>query len=112
MTDPRVTDAGPAGRVFPRVFRRTLPIVERAEGTTLHADDGRSYLDAAGGAIVVNVGHGRRSVADAMAAQAARVAYAHGTAFTSVALEAYAAELGEILPLDAPAVYPVSGGSE
>src|SRR5450830_384136 len=47
-----------------------------------------------------------------MAAQAARVAYAHGTAFTSAALEAYAAELGEILPLDAPAVYPVSGGSE
>ena len=112
MTNPRATDAGPAGRVFPRVFGRSLPIVERAEGATLHAADGRSYLDAAGGAIVVNVGHGRRSVADVMAAQAARVAYAHGTAFTSAALEAYAAELGEILPLDAPAVYPVSGGSE
>jgi hypothetical protein len=112
MTDRRPTDAGPAGRVFPRVFGRTLPIVERGEGATLHAADGRSYLDAAGGAIVVNVGHGRRSVAEVMAAQTARVAYAHGTAFTSAALEAYAAELGAILPLDAPAVYPVSGGSE
>ena len=112
MTDSRSTGAAPAGRVFPRVFGRTLPIVERGEGATLHASDGRSYLDAAGGAIVVNVGHGRRSVADVMAAQTARVAYAHGTAFTSAALEAYAAELGAILPLDSPAVYPVSGGSE
>ncbi len=112
MTDSRASDAGPAGRVFPRVFGRTLPVVERGDGSTLYAADGRAYLDAAGGAIVVNVGHGRRSVADAMAAQAARVAYAHGTAFTSEALEAYAVELGPVLPLDAPAVYPVSGGSE
>ena len=112
MTDPHASGAGPAGRVFPRVFGRTLPVVERGDGATLYAADGRSYLDAAGGAIVVNVGHGRRSVADAMAAQAARIAYAHGTAFTSEALEAYATELGPVLPLDAPAVYPVSGGSE
>src|SRR5207342_1198875 len=68
--------------------------------------------DAAGGAIVVNVGHGRRSVADAMAEQAGRVAYAHGSAFTNDALEAYAGELGPHLPLEDPAIYPVSGGSE
>ena len=32
--------------------------------------EGREYLDAAGGAIVVNVGHGRREIAAAMADQA------------------------------------------
>ncbi len=99
-----------------RVFRRSLdpdpPVAVRAEGSTIWDADGRSYLDAAGGAIVVNVGHGRRSVADAMAGQAARVAYAHGSAFTNEALEAYAARLGPRLPLDDPAIYPVSGGSE
>ena len=84
----------------------------RAEGSTIWDAQGRAYLDAAGGAIVVNVGHGRRSVADAMREQAGRVAYAHGSAFTSEALEAYAAELGPHLPLDDPAIYPVSGGSE
>ncbi len=47
-----------------------------------------------------------------MAEQAGRVAYAHGSAFTNDALEAYAAELGPRLPLDDPAIYPVSGGSE
>ena len=47
-----------------------------------------------------------------MAEQAGRLAYAHGTAFTSEPLEAYAAELGPHLPMRDPAIYPVSGGSE
>lgn len=98
------------------VFRRSLdpdpPVAVRAEGSTIWDATGRAYLDAAGGAIVVNVGHGRGSVARAMADQAGRVAYAHGSAFTSEALEAYATEVGPRLPLDDPAIYPVSGGSE
>ena len=61
---------------------------------------------------MVNIGHGRRSVADAMAEQAGRLAYAHGSAFTNEPLEAYASELGPHLPVDDPAIYPVSGGSE
>ncbi len=101
-----------AGRVFRRSIDPDPPVAVRAEGATIWDDRGRSYLDAAGGAIVVNVGHGRRSVADAMAEQAGRVAYAHGSAFTNDALEAYAVELGPHLPLDDPAIYPVSGGSE
>ncbi len=99
-----------------RVFRRSLdpdpPVAVRAEGSTIWDATGRAYLDAAGGAIVVNVGHGRRSVAAAMADQAGRLAFAHGSAFTNEPLEAYAAELGPRLPLDDPAIYPVSGGSE
>jgi adenosylmethionine-8-amino-7-oxononanoate aminotransferase len=101
-----------AGRVFPRVFGRRLPIADHAAGVTIWDADGHAYLDAAGGAVVVGIGHGRTEVAAVMAAQAGRVAYAHGTAFTSEALEAYVAEVGPLLPLDAPAVYPVSGGSE
>ena len=42
----------------------------------------------------------------------ARLSYAHGSAFTTEALERYAAELGPHLPVDDPAIYPVSGGSE
>jgi adenosylmethionine-8-amino-7-oxononanoate aminotransferase len=47
-----------------------------------------------------------------MADQAARLAYAHGSAFTTEPLEAYAAEVARVLPVDEPAIYPVSGGSE
>ncbi|TMG09798.1 MAG: aspartate aminotransferase family protein [Chloroflexi bacterium] len=43
--------------------------VERAEGAYLITPEGRRILDAAGGAIVVNIGHGRREVAE-VAAQA------------------------------------------
>jgi adenosylmethionine-8-amino-7-oxononanoate aminotransferase len=100
------------GRVFRRALDPDPPVAVRAEGSTIWDASGRSYLDAAGGAIVVNVGHGRRSVAEAMAGQAGRIAYAHGSAFISEALEAYASELGPHLPLDDPAIYPVSGGSE
>jgi adenosylmethionine-8-amino-7-oxononanoate aminotransferase len=84
----------------------------RGEGARLWDADGREYIDAAGGAIVVNVGHGRREIAAVMADQALRLAYAHGSAFTTEPLEAYAQEVGRHLPLDDPAIYPVSGGSE
>ena len=88
------------------------PVAVRAEGSTIWDSTGREYLDAAGGAIVVNVGHGRQSVAAAMADQAGRLAYAHGSAFTTEPLEAYAHEVARHLPMDDPAIYPVSGGSE
>ncbi|HEX5590472.1 MAG TPA: aspartate aminotransferase family protein [Candidatus Limnocylindrales bacterium] len=99
-------------RVFRRSLDPALPVAVRAEGSTIWDAEGRAYLDAAGGAIVVNVGHGRQSIADMMAAQAGRLAYAHGSAFTSEPLEAYAAALAPKLPVDDPRIYPVSGGSE
>jgi hypothetical protein len=102
--------------VTARVFRRSStpnpPVAVEAHGSTIIDADGREYLDAAGGAIVVSVGHGRREIADAIAAQTARLAYAHGSAFTNEPLECYAAELGPHLPVADPAIYPVSGGSE
>jgi adenosylmethionine-8-amino-7-oxononanoate aminotransferase len=99
-----------------RVFRRTLdpspPVAVRAEGSTIWDADGKAYLDAAGGAVVVGIGHGRQSVAAVMAEQAGRVAFAHGSAFTSEPLERYAAAVGPHLPMTDPAIYPVAGGSE
>ena len=40
--------------------------IAKAEGCILHTHDGRAILDAAGGAIAVNVGHGRTRIADAV----------------------------------------------
>jgi adenosylmethionine-8-amino-7-oxononanoate aminotransferase len=61
---------------------------------------------------VTNIGHGDAAVVRAMAEQAERVAYVHGTQFTTDALESYARELAPLVPMDDPHVYPVSGGSE
>lgn len=98
------------GHVFAR--GSGLPTISSASGVEMVDTGGRSYLDAAGGAIVVGIGHGRRQVADAIATQASRVAYAHGTAFASEELEAYTAALAPYLPVSEARVYPVSGGSE
>jgi adenosylmethionine-8-amino-7-oxononanoate aminotransferase len=100
------------GRVFRRSAAPDPPVAVEAHGSTIVDAEGREYLDAAGGAIVVNVGHGRSEIARVMADQAGRLAYAHGSAFTTAPLEAYAAEVGRHLPLEDPAIYPVSGGSE
>jgi hypothetical protein len=105
--------ARPPGRVFRRSLAADLPVAVRGVGSTIWDATGKAYLDAAGGALVVGVGHGRASIAAVMAEQAGRLAYAHGSAFTSEALEVYAAELGPHLPVIGPAaIYPVSGGSE
>jgi adenosylmethionine-8-amino-7-oxononanoate aminotransferase len=100
------------GRVFRRSLDPGLPVAVEAFGSTIRDATGREYLDAAGGAIVVGIGHGRASVADVIAGQAARLAYAHGSTFTTEPLESYAAAVGPRLPVDDPAIYPVSGGSE
>jgi adenosylmethionine-8-amino-7-oxononanoate aminotransferase len=100
------------GRVFHRSASAEPLVAVDASGCTIRDADGREYLDAAGGAIVVNVGHGRAEIAAAMADQARRLSYVHGTAFTTEPLEAYAREVGPYLPVDDPAIYPVSGGSE
>jgi hypothetical protein len=101
-----------ASRVFHRVEFRQLPVAVRAEGVWIEDADGKRYLDAAGVAIVVNVGHGERAVVEAMAEQSARLPYVHGTMFTTEALESYAEDLAPLLPVDDPRIYPVSGGSE
>ena len=65
--------------VFPRVLDRSLPTAVSAEGAWITASDGRRFLDGAGGAIVVNVGHGRAEVIDAVMEQLRRTQYVHGT---------------------------------
>ena len=50
------------------------PTIVGGEGCWLHTADGRRILDAAGGAIVANIGHGRREVADAVHAAMATAA--------------------------------------
>lgn len=52
--------------LFPLVPTSSAPLViERAEGSWLITDSGHQILDAGGGAIVTNVGHGRASVVEA-----------------------------------------------
>ena len=49
--------------------------IERAEGAYLYTRDGRKLLDASSGAIVVNVGQGRRELAELAREQVERLNY-------------------------------------
>ncbi|KQR40943.1 aspartate aminotransferase family protein [Deinococcus sp. Leaf326] len=97
------------------VFYRSAkpyPVAVRAEGVFLWDDAGRRFLDGSSGALVANVGHGRAEVAAVMAEQAGRLAFAHGSQFSSDVLEDYAAHLARFLELPTHRLWAVSGGSE
>ncbi|HUP22540.1 MAG TPA: aspartate aminotransferase family protein [Thermoanaerobaculia bacterium] len=105
---PRFPDTA----VFYRHLDRSYPEVVRGEGVYLWDASGKRYIDASGGAVVVNLGHGRREMADAIAAQAAAVGYAHGSFFTHRAMEELCAELARHLPSELDKIYLVQGGAE
>jgi len=50
--------------IWPFLPAKRLTSLSHAEGSYLYLTDGAKILDAAGGAIVTNIGHGRREVAD------------------------------------------------
>jgi adenosylmethionine-8-amino-7-oxononanoate aminotransferase len=102
-----------ADRILPRDFRKSYPRIERAEGIRLWDADGREYIDADSGAIsVISVGHGVHEVADAMSAQARKVAYVHNVQFHHGVGEELASEIAEMTPGDLDRCVLVSGGSE
>lgn len=71
-----------SGHVFPRKLNRILPYAKTAKGTHIVDTNGRRYIDASGGAVVVNVGHGREEIAKAVYDQIVACDYVHPTVFT------------------------------
>jgi adenosylmethionine-8-amino-7-oxononanoate aminotransferase len=88
-----------------------LPIA-RTEGAWLVLPDGRRILDAAGGAVVANVGHGRREVVEAMARALARTDYVVPPFATEERLRLVERLVDRWLPPGITRVALTSGGSE
>ena len=99
-------------RVLHRSLRETPPKAVDGAGIWLTAEDGRRILDASGGAAVSCLGHQHPRVLDAIARQAAKLAYAHTAFFSSEPAEALADHLVGHEPGGLAYVYFVSGGSE
>jgi adenosylmethionine-8-amino-7-oxononanoate aminotransferase len=101
-------------RRFPFVSREgATPLrVARAEGVWLHTEDGQKILDASGGAIVSNIGHGRREVADAYADELERVSYAIPPFATESRVKLVERLVGSWLPRGLTRIAFTSGGSE
>ena len=90
----------------------TVPIYTRGDGCYLWDDAGRRYLDGMAGLFVVQIGHGRRDIAEAMGNQAMELAYAPSWSATHpTAIEA-ATLIAGLAPGDLDSVFFVSSGSE
>src|SRR5277367_5259255 len=101
--------------LFPRHFHEEFPVALRGEGCWLFSADGGKYLDAAGQAAVVSIGHGVAEIGRAMAEQSAQLAFAHTSQFHSAPAEKLAARLLALAPpnfKNGGRVYFTSGGSE
>jgi adenosylmethionine-8-amino-7-oxononanoate aminotransferase len=74
-------------------LHRTYPVVAHAIGSSIFAEDGRQWIDAASGAIACAIGHGDRRVAAAVAEQMERASFVYRTQFANEPAERLAARL-------------------
>lgn len=100
------------GHLFPRRLDPQLPVAVKADGVWIEDQDGNRYLDASGGAIVVNAGHGRKEIAQAVYDQILAYDYIHPTMFTTPAAEGLADALVAHAPEGIDRFYFLSGGAE
>src|SRR5450830_1477367 len=98
--------------VFHRHLQRTPPVAVSGKGVYLTDAQGKTYIDASGGAAVSCLGHGHPDVLAAMHAQIDQLAYAHTSFFTTEVAETLAGKLIQTAPQGMSHVYFVSGGSE
>jgi adenosylmethionine-8-amino-7-oxononanoate aminotransferase len=89
-----------------------LPVAVKSDGVWIEDQDGNRYLDASGGAIVVNAGHGRKEIAQAVYDQILAYDYIHPTMFTTPVVESLATALAAHAPAGIDRFYFLSGGGE
>ena len=98
--------------VLHRQLQACPPTALGGKGVYLFDAEGRSYIDASGGAAVSCLGHAHPDVLAAMHSQIDRLAYAHTSFFTTDVAEALAEQLVSHAPAGMSHAYFVSGGSE
>ena len=85
--------------------------VETAKGVWFHSVDGKVYLDFNSQAMSVNIGHGDQRVADAIAAQASKLAYAYPHAAHEPRAR-LGAKLAQLTPGDLDVMFFTTGGAD
>src|SRR6202158_6352248 len=90
----------------------TPPIITRGEGVTIWDDRGKSYIDGLSGLFVVQVGHGRRELAEAAAKQAEQLAFFPLWSYATPPAIELAARIAGYAPGDLNRVFFTTGGGE
>jgi adenosylmethionine-8-amino-7-oxononanoate aminotransferase len=89
-----------------------IPIIERGEGPYVYDNNGKRYLDGLAGLFVVQLGHGRKDLAEAARAQAEKLAYFPLWSYAHPASIELADTLADYTPGDLNRVFFTTGGSE
>ena len=88
-------------------------VIDRAEGVWVWTERGKKLMDGFAGLAVVNVGHGRREIAEAIAEQTVRLAYYPTTRqFSNRPAAELAAKLAALTPGDLTYTMFAVSGSE
>jgi adenosylmethionine-8-amino-7-oxononanoate aminotransferase len=99
-------------RILHRAANAVMPVAVGGKGIELFDKNGKTYIDASGGAAVSCLGHGHPDILAALHSQLDTLAYAHTGFVTTDVAEKLADRLVEDAPHGLEHVYLVSGGSE
>lgn len=92
--------------------KQEIPVITHGEGCYVFDTNGKKYLDGLAGLFVSQVGHGRKSIAEAAARQAEKLAYFPVWNFAHQPAIELAARIAELAPGDLNRVFFTGGGSE
>ncbi len=100
------------GNVFYRNLNQNYPMAVRSEGVYIYDADGKRYLDASGGAVVVTIGHGVKEIPEAASAQMDQITYCHSSQFTNPYQEELAQLMADLSPGRDYHLISLTSGSE
>ncbi len=89
-----------------------VTFMDEGDGVRIRDGSGRWGYDGIAGLMLVNVGHGRQEIVDAVAAQLGKLHYANTFKYGSEPVARFAAKVASHTPGDLNRVYFTSGGSE
>lgn len=90
----------------------TPPIMTRGEGVHVYDSQGKQYIDGLSGLFVVQVGHGRKELAEAAAKQAETLAFFPVWSYATEPAVELASRLAAYAPGDLNRVFFTTGGGE
>ncbi|MGB0876672.1 MAG: aspartate aminotransferase family protein [Mycobacterium sp.] len=90
----------------------TPPIITRGDGVYIWDDQGRRYIDGLSGLFVVQLGHGRKELAEAAAKQAETLAFFPLWSYATPTAIELAERIADYAPGDLNRVFFTTGGGE
>jgi adenosylmethionine-8-amino-7-oxononanoate aminotransferase len=91
---------------------RALPVAVHAEGCRIRTADGREYLDACGGAMVMSLGHRHPRLVEALKRQVDELTFTYRFSFGNEPMSDLASLIREIAPMERAWAFFNSSGSE